>query len=195
MPLFTFMEILCLPLSSVSTGSIIFMPILKAKLFSSWQHSNCHISIVFIVTRNIIGVFPSIKHFGGKNNKEEKNESFISEWGHFLNICVQFQPHLGIANSITCVMSACNFFFTHFSKEQETSVFFSLFTAPNPTDRCFQNQVVCEHLKEYYICINAGNSKLRAFHTVLVFQINIFLFCARHFVLLLIKQTLCAHIC
>lgn len=61
------------------------------------------------------------------------------------------------------------FFFTQFSKEQETSVFFSLFTAFNPMDRCFQNHVVCEHLKKYYICINSGNSKLRAFHTVLVF--------------------------
>lgn len=33
----------------------------------------------------------------------------------------------------------------------------------------FSKHVVCEHLKEYYICVNSGDSKLRAFHTVLVF--------------------------
>lgn len=51
---------------------------------------------------------------------------------------------------------------------------FSLFTASNPMDRCFQIHVVCEHLKEYWICINSGNSKLRAFHTVLVFKSTFF---------------------
>ena len=187
------MWIMFINILKITIGSIIYVANFESQTLLSLTTFKLSHKHWFIVIGNIIWVFPSIKCFG-KNNKEESNENFISEWGHYLISWVQFQPHLGITTFITHIMSACNFF-TQFSKEQETSVSFSLFIASNPTDRCFQNHVVCEHLKEYYICINSGNSKLRAFHTGVVFQINIFLFCTRHFVLLPIKQTLCAHIC
>lgn len=160
---------LCIWICQVSALAVEFAcPVLKGKFSCSWQHSNCHMSPGFIVTDNEIWIFFLEKHFGEKWGRRlwEFYPRMRSSFDY-----LSLNPTAPRYSQLHLIAYVCThfFFFTQFYKEQETSVFFSLFIASNSVDRCFENHVVCEHLKEYYICINSGNSKLCAFHTVWVF--------------------------
>lgn len=75
---------LCIWLYQVSALAVEFAcPVLKGKLFCSWQHWNCHMSPGFIATDNEIWIFFPLKSFWGKKWGRRLREFYPRMWSPF----------------------------------------------------------------------------------------------------------------